>query len=94
MGQYWDDAGNIVESLGAWPSIELFYPRSDGAAKYIEVGLMDVRAADGIRISYDFGRDGYIVEQASTFQWEVDDPVCDEDWQEVAFIQAWAREKV
>jgi hypothetical protein len=54
---------------------------------------MHVRAADDIRIHYDFERDGYVIEQASTFTWSIDDEECDPDWQEVAFIQAWAREK-
>ena len=73
--------------------IDLWYPRLDDHTKEIKVGLMDVRAADSIRISYDFGRDGWVIKQASTFEWPADDSPCDSDWQEVAFIQAWAREK-
>lgn len=74
--------------------IDLWYPRvEDNPIKKIVVGLMDVRAADDIRISYDFERDGWKIEQASTFEWSGDDDVCDPDWQEVAFIKAWAREK-
>ena len=74
--------------------IDLWYPDTpDSEVKKIVVGLMDVRAADSISISYDKGRDGWKIEQASAFQWEADDKVCDPDWQEVAFIQAWAREK-
>ncbi len=70
--------------------IELWYPR-DSPVKHIEVGLMDVRAADSVRLSYDFDRDGWIVEQARLFAWDGSDLVCDQDWQEVAFIQAWGR---
>lgn len=73
--------------------IDLYYPRNDGNIKSLVIGLMDVRAADDIRISYDFQRDGWKIEQASTFEWEADDEVCDPDWNEVAFVQAWAREK-
>lgn len=73
--------------------VELEYPRNDGAKKFIEVGLLDVRAADSIRISYDFERDGWVIEQASTFEWEIDDTTCDPDWKEVAFVQAWARKR-
>jgi hypothetical protein len=58
----------------------------------IEVGLVDVRAADSILIRYDFQRDGFAIFQASRFEWEADDEVQDPDWQEVAFVQAWARE--
>lgn len=75
------------------PTVQLWYPRLPGMAKHIEIELSDVRAADSIRVSYDFGRDGWKIEQASTFSWDGDDDVCDPDWQEVAFIQAWAREK-
>ena len=73
--------------------IELYYPRiEEEKIKFIEVGLTDVRAADNIRISYDFGRDGYKIEQASIFEWEMNDEECNQDWQEVAFIKAWARQ--
>lgn len=73
--------------------LDLWYPRVPDRPKFIELGLVDVRAADSIRISYDFERDGWKIEQASKFSWLVDDPVCDRDWQEVAFVKAWAREK-
>lgn len=74
--------------------ITLEYPRTPGA-KYsaIIINLCDVRAADGIRVSYDFDRDGWKVEQASTFTFDCDDPIQDPDWQEVAFVQAWSRER-
>lgn len=70
--------------------VDLWYPRGSQISK-IEVGLMDVRAADNIRISYDYERDGWKIEQASIFEWKADDKVCDPDWQEVAFVKAWAR---
>lgn len=71
--------------------IELWYPRIENIDT-IEIGLVDVRAADSIRIRYDFERDGYAILQASVFEWPVDDKVCDADWQEVAFIPAWQRD--
>lgn len=74
--------------------VELEYPRNPGSASHLVVELVDVRAADEIRISYDFERDGWVIEQASKFRWESGDNVCDPDWQEVAFVQAWAREIV
>jgi hypothetical protein len=82
-------------------SVDLWYPnvpddpnvpRTFDHPKVVEVGLMHVRAADSIRIEYDFDRNGYTIKQASRFQWEADDAACDSDWQEVAFVQAWARE--
>ena len=87
---------HMVETLsvdGTTRRIDLWYPRIEGNPAFVEVGLMDVRAADSIRVSYDFERDGWKVEQASTFEWDVNDKVCDPDWKEVAFIQAWARER-
>ena len=65
--------------------VEFFYPRTPNHVKTIEIGLEDVRAADNIRVSYDFERDGWKIEQASR------DMVDDEDWQEVAFVHAWGR---
>lgn len=73
--------------------VELFYPRLDNRANEIEIGLSDVRSSDGLLISFDFDRNGWSIKQASTFSWDCDDTVCDPDWQEVAFIEAWGREK-
>ena len=68
-----------------------WYPRQDGNINELLVGLSDVRAADSILIHYDFDRDGYVIRQASKFSWAEGEDI-DEDWQEVAFIQAWARD--
>ncbi len=73
--------------------VELEYPRIVGRPKYLQISLTDVRAADDIRVFYDFERDGWVIEQASIFEWLLGDTMCDPDWAEVAFIQAWAREK-
>ena len=65
-------------------------PRSDDEPVALEVSLEDVRAADDIRISYDFERDGWVIQQASnTGPWPAD-AALDEGWQEVAFVKAWA----
>lgn len=74
-------------------AVDLEYPRCEGRPKFVRLGLVDVRAADDIRISYDFERDGWKIEQASTFEWDGGDEVCDPDWKEVAFVKAWGREK-
>ena len=78
---------------GNGKEVWLYYPRThdDPEMKQVTIGLCDVRAADDIQISYDFDRDGYVIKQASIFSWSGDDPVCDPDYQEVAFIQAWQR---
>lgn len=78
-------------------AVDINYPRytdddsTGNMVRHVEVGLCSVRAADSIRIHYDFDRDGWVVEQASIFSWSYFDPNQDDDWQEVAFIQAWAR---
>lgn len=85
-------AGATVEQHKNVLHTNIWYPRHN-QINTIQVGLYDVRAADDIQISYDFDRDGWVVKQASTFQWDADDEVCNPDWQEVAFIQAWGRAK-
>lgn len=57
------------------------------------ISLCHTRCADSIRIKYDSDRDGWLIEQASIFDWKVDDKECNMDWQEVAFIEAWGREE-
>ena len=92
-----ETAKSIIEcarQFGDELYIQLQYPDvPDSDVRKIVVGLMDVRATDDIRISYDKSRDGWKIEQASIFEWDADDEACDPDWQEVAFIQAWGREK-
>lgn len=85
--------GSWIVRRGDTVSVDLWYPGVPGNAAHIEVGLVDVRAADSIRIHYDFDRDGYVIEQASRFEWDESDEQCDPGWQEVAFVQAWARRK-
>ena len=80
-----------IESKYEVPHVGLWYPRSDGSAKVLEIELLDVRAADSLQVSYDFDRDGWVVKQARFFEWDDDDDECDPGWQEVAFIKAWAR---
>lgn len=70
---------------------ELWYP-CHSSVKFIEIDLIDVRANDGLRLYFDFERDGWVIQQASKWEWDVDEPI-DYDWQEVAFIEGWAREK-
>lgn len=74
-------------------SVEMWYPRvheqRTGNVPTVYVGLMDVRASDGIFIRYDFERDGWVIMQEPGK--EGDD--CVEDTgppQEVAFVQSWA----
>jgi len=77
--------GNVLHA-------EIHYPRSTNALG-VEVDLIDVRATDSIRVLYDHHRNGWVIQQASIFEWDIDDSICDPDWQEVSFIPSWARGK-
>jgi len=80
------DQGETVETCLQWPRIR--------DAKYIVASLCDTRAADEIRISYDFDRDGWKIEQPQRANWDADAPDAgDPKWLEVAFIKAWASNK-
>jgi hypothetical protein len=85
--------GDHIVSRGRVLEATLFYPRLDDEFNVVEVDLCDVRAADSIQIRFDFDRNGWSIAQASTFEWAADDDECDPDWQEVAFVPAWGREK-
>lgn len=71
--------------------VDLWYP-NQRQIQFIEIGLMDVRASDGMRIHYDFYRDGWVIEQASKWEWGVGE-IPDSGWKETAFIQSWALEE-
>lgn len=88
MSDQWDTKDVVVR--GDTACLDIWYPEQRDV-KFVEIGLMAVRATDSIRISYDFDRDGWKIEQASKFSWSCDDDLCDRDWQEVSFIQAWGR---
>ena len=84
-----------IEVLPEGAHAEIWYPGLPGAPQtYLTVGLMHVRAADDIRVSYDLQRDGWVIEQAQVFEWAADDSVCDPEWKEVAFVEAWASQRV
>ena len=73
--------------------MELWYPRGAGNIPGFEIGLMDIRSADNIRVFYDFDRDGWVIQQAQVFSWDNEDKICDPKWKEVAFVQVWALEE-
>lgn len=75
-------------------SVEMTYPQitKSGVTK-IFIDQESVRATDGIRLQYDYDRDGWIIEQQSRFGFRADDKVQDPDWQEVVFVQSWARQE-
>ena len=48
------EKGILINEYGDTMHIEFVYPRQNKKIQYIEVGLSDVRASDGIRVHYDF----------------------------------------
>lgn len=75
--------------------VDLWYPRNSGLDRpedepqVIEIGLMDVRAASDIRVSYDFDRDGYVVTQQPEYEGDDYEQGEAREWREVAFVPAW-----
>lgn len=65
--------------------VKLGYPEQAGNINTIEVALSDVRAANSIRIRYDFARNGWVISQQPAEQDEDDQSVLT-PWAEVAFI--------
>ena len=59
----------------------------------IIIELCHTRSVNNIRIEFDSDRDGYIISQQTRFSWPLDDPICDPEWEEVAFVRGWAVEK-
>lgn len=89
---YSKDENAHISLRGDTLTVELTYPEvPENAIKYVIFDQESVRASDGIRLSYDYDRDGYRIEQARRFTWTTEDMECDKDWQEVAFVKAWSR---
>lgn len=57
---------------------EFWYPRH-GNNEHLEIALVDIRSSDGIRVSYDFDRDG----------WKIEQPLDNDEWAEVVLIPSW-----
>ncbi len=93
------DQGHGVSRRGEELTVDLLFPPYEGdqnpehKVRYVVVGLEHVRAADDVRVSYDFGRNGWVIQQAQVFSWPCDDTVCDPEWKEVAFVPAWGSER-
>jgi hypothetical protein len=73
--------------------VSLWYPRvferNAGLTPTIGIGLVDVRASDGISVWYDFDRDGWVIMQEpgkahASYVEDTGPP------QEVAFVKSWA----
>ena len=77
--------------------VELTYPpwtdaeNKHGQVRHVQINQEAVRASDGIRVHYDYDRDGFVVEQPKFHM--VDRDGCSEEMREgieVGFFQSWA----
>lgn len=84
--------GCTVDGEPIHECIEWNYPNIYNDHSTLRVELCHTRATDGIRIKYDSGRDGWIIEQDSMVERDGHSEF-DNDWQEVAFVKAWGRER-
>ncbi len=66
--------------------IDLWYPDPED---YVQVSLIHTRAADDIRISYDFDRDGWVVSMQKTAETEEYGSISWGEHTERAFVSAW-----
>ena len=85
---------------GVVTEVPLWYPNApiEGAHSVVQLELMHTRAADELRVSYDFKRDGWVVQQPVWKINESEPPTCGkyqtyiDSWKEVGFFEAWAFE--
>lgn len=98
--EYGDGAKNFhVTKAGDTLNVTLTYPpwtdadNKHSQCRHIYVNQEAVRASDGIRLHYDYDRDGFVVEQAKSRLIALGGNSYDtaEDWAEVGFFQSWAR---
>lgn len=92
--EYGGSPNNVhIARRGDTLSVAMTYPSiSENGVKFIEIDQESVRASDGIRLTFDYDRDGWSIMQPTKMCWK-DEPF-DMGWEEVAFIKSWAlREK-
>lgn len=82
-------------------SVNMTYPgytESDNPmrVRVVEINQESVRASDGVRISYDYNRDGWSIMQPKVTEVLVEETPHgnsyrdDEEWIETAFVGSWA----
>lgn len=67
-------------------SVDLWYPRVEERYKTINISLMDVRAANDIKISYDFYRDGWVITSDLTDPRSIND-YTQEEWDAIPEVE-------
>lgn len=76
--------------------VDLTYPpwtdadNKTGQCRYVVVNQEAVRASDGVRLHYDYERDGFVVEQPRPYVTLADGVYhSGQTWIEVGFFQSW-----
>jgi hypothetical protein len=98
--KYGADTCNFhIAKRGDTLCVDLVYPpyehdqNTEEKCRHVYVNQESVRASDGIRIHYDFTRDGFVVEQPRPRLVALGGNSYDEveDWIEVGFFPSWAK---
>ena len=79
----------IGSTIIGWMYPEIYQPNKRDS---ITIELYHTRSANNLHIEFDAERDGYVIQQQTRFTWSLNDPICDPEWKEVAFIKAWEAE--
>jgi len=76
--------------------VDLTYPpwtdadNKNDQCRYVWVDQEAVRASDGVRLHYDYNRDGFVVEQPKPWMELIDGCYHSrEEWIEVGFFESW-----
>jgi hypothetical protein len=85
------DELNVTLTYPPWTDAD----NKNGQCRHIRINQEAVRASDGIRVHYDYERDGFVVEQPKPRLVAIGKNSYDqiEDWSEVGFFQSWARDE-
>jgi hypothetical protein len=85
-----------VDKRGAEVHVTLTYPpwtdadNKNDQCRYVCVDQEAVRASDGVRLYYDYQRDGFVVEQPRPYMKLIDGCYhCEQTWIEVGFFESW-----
>lgn len=98
QSEYGDSPVNFhVNKYGNELHVELTYPPwteaddTKGQCRYIRVNQEATRASDGVRLYYDYDRDGFVVQQPKPHLRLIKDSHYDswEEWIEVGFFPSW-----
>jgi hypothetical protein len=82
-----DDTLNVTLTYPPWTDAD----NKNNQCRYIHVDQEAVRASDGLRLHYDYDRDGFVVEQPRTRLIATGKNSYEEqdEWIEVGFFQSW-----